>query len=138
MVVPTFVEQALLNQPITIFGNGMQTRSFCNAEDVVHGIQKLIETKDAYGEIFNVGATERITILDLALYIKSAIASKSNIIHLPFPEQRASGRDILHRCANIDKIKSFIGWEPRTPWKQTIQALISAKRDSIQTLNVAV
>lgn len=124
MVVPTFVEQALCNEPITIFGDGKQTRSFCDVMDIVDGINGLIEEEAAYGEVFNIGGTERITINDLATHIKHTLESKSEITHVYFPEQRANGRDVLHRCANIDKIKSLIGWEPRSRWIEIINKII--------------
>lgn len=125
MVVPTFIRQALHHEPITLFGNGDQTRSFCNVADVVAGLRGLMENEAAYGEVFNIGGNERITIRELGNFIKETLNSRSPVIHIPFPAHRKEGRDILHRSASIQKIKALTGWEPVIPWKKTIESMIA-------------
>jgi UDP-glucose 4-epimerase len=127
MVVPTFINQALAGEPITVYGNGDQTRSFCNIRDLVEAIKQLVSIQKAHGEIFNIGSDQTVTIEALAQYIKEATHSVSKIVHTLFPEQRIDGRDIKHRCAFISKIKSFTGWQPVISWQESIDEIIAVK-----------
>jgi len=131
MVAPTFINQALLDQPITIFGDGDQTRSFCNVNDIVHGILKLLACEKADGEIFNIGSAEIITIKELAEYIKLKTNSASPIIFKAFTDQRGAGKDIKHRKPSLAKIESFIDWKPAIPWQKTIDEMIVFQKDRI-------
>jgi UDP-glucose 4-epimerase len=130
MVVPTFINQALAGEPITVYGNGEQTRSFCNIRDLSDAIKKLGLTQKANGEIFNIGSDQTVTIDELAHYIKKSTHSVSKIIYTLFPEQRTDGRDIKHRCAFISKIRSYTGWKPLISWKESIDEIIAVKYKS--------
>ncbi len=94
IVVPTFIQQALNNEPITLYGDGSQTRSFCNVEDLVLAVRLLLDCSEAWGQTFNIGHIEAITIKQLALYIVEQIDSQSRLFHIPFPHNRSNGRDI--------------------------------------------
>ena len=129
MVAPTFIRQALSNKPITIFGDGTQTRSFADVADTVTSVLKLIYTKEAYGEVFNIGADENITILELAKYIKAETNSASPIVFVPSPEQRSQGRDIHYRRPSLTKINNLLGCAPQVHWKTTVNRIIKYQID---------
>ena len=113
MVVPTFVRQALAEQPITVFGSGRQRRCFCHVSDVVRALADLAVRDDLYGGVFNIGATEEITMLELAHRVKEATRSPSEIVLVPYEEAYGEGfEDIERRVPDISKIRHAIGWEP--------------------------
>jgi UDP-glucose 4-epimerase len=134
MVVPTFIKQALSNEPITLFGSGHQTRSFCDVTDVVSAINLLINCNKAYGEVFNIGGIEKVTIRELAVHVKTVAGSTSPIVNIPFSLQRANGRDITNRNACIDKIKSFVSWKPGISWTKTVETLVANEKRNISPL----
>ena len=112
MVIPRFVSQALKNDPITVFGDGTQTRTFTYVEDVVRGIVGLIEEPRAVGEIFNIGGEEEISMNDLAARILGITHSSSQILHIPYNEAYQEGfEDMQRRVPDISKIKDLIGYK---------------------------
>ncbi len=112
MVIPRFVGQALRNEPITVFGDGTQTRSFTYVEDVVRGVLGLIDEPRAVGEIFNIGGEVEISINELAERIKSITNSSSPIQHIPYDEAYQEGfEDMERRVPDISKITNLIGYE---------------------------
>ncbi len=114
MVVPRFVEQALAGEPITVFGNGKQTRTFTHVKDAVWAILKLVEHPDAKGEIFNVGGKEEISIEGLAHLVKDVLQSRSPIIHIPYDEAYEEGfEDMQKRVPDIRKTQNLIGYDPK-------------------------
>lgn len=115
MVIPRFVKQALLNQPITIYGDGRQTRSFTYVKDVVDAILRLSEEEEAVGEIFNVGNPRGISIEELAKKIKNMTESSSELVYIPYEEAYEKGfEDMRHRQPDITKLKRLIDFEPET------------------------
>lgn len=129
MVVPRFVQWALQNKPIQVYGTGEQTRCFCNVSDVVKAMVKLSETPEAVGEIFNIGNTHEISIFDLASRIKTMAHSQSPIEIIPYDQAYKPGfEDMFRRVPDIAKIKRFIGWEPITPLDETIRQVIDYYR----------
>lgn len=114
MVVPTFVRQALADLPITVFGDGTQRRCFCHVHDVVRALRDLMETDDNYGEVFNIGATEEISIGELAVRVKGACESDSEIVRIPYDEAYESGfEDMARRIPDTSKLKQAIDWKER-------------------------
>jgi len=112
MVIPRFVEQALKNEPITVYGDGNQTRSFTYVEDVVRGIIGLIDEPKAIGEIFNIGGVEEISINNLAQRVKAITGSSSPIVHVPYDEAYQEGfEDMERRVPDITKIVNLIGYK---------------------------
>jgi UDP-glucose 4-epimerase len=113
MVVPRFITQALRNDPVTVYGDGMQTRTFTGVGDVVHAFMRLMENDGSFGEVFNIGGTEEITILDLAKRIIALTDSKSEIVMIPYEEAyEADFEDMLRRVPAIEKIQRLVGFEP--------------------------
>ena len=113
MVIPRFVEWALARQPIQIHGDGTQTRCFCHVHDTIRALTGLMDEASAAGEIFNVGSTRRIRIIDLAERVKELTGSDSEFVYVPYEHVFGLGiEDMLHRSPAIDKIRATIGWEP--------------------------
>ncbi len=113
MVVPRFVEWALAGRPIQIHGDGTQTRCFCHVHDTIRALTTLMDHEEASGEIYNVGSTDRIRIIDLAERVRELTGSESELVNVPYEEVFGLGiEDMLHRSPAIGKIRSAIGWEP--------------------------
>ncbi len=112
MVLPKFVKNALLDHPLTIYGDGKQSRCFADVEDVVNGMIKLMEEKKAEGQVFNIGSTEEITIGELAHKIKKMIGSKSKIEYIKYEDAYEEGfEDMQRRVPDLTKIKNMVGYE---------------------------
>jgi UDP-glucose 4-epimerase len=130
MVVPRFVRQALLGEPITVYGDGAQCRSFTWVKDVVGAMVKLIEHPPAYGQIFNIGHTKEISVYDLAVLVKELTESSSEIIFQPYEEVYEAGfEDMPRRLANISKIQQLIGYQPTRNLIEMLGAVIAYERD---------
>lgn len=113
MVIPAFVSQALRGEPLTVFGDGTQTRCFCAATDVVPALVALLEDERAHGEVFNIGGTEEISILDLAHKVIDLTGAASAIRFVPYDEAYEEGfEDMQRRVPNIDKASDLIGFQP--------------------------
>lgn len=111
MVIPRFVGQALKNEPITVFGDGTQTRNFTYVEDVVRGIIGLIDEPKAVGEIFNIGGKGEISMNELAARVKELTGSSSSIQHIPYDQAYQEGfEDMERRVPDITKIENLIGY----------------------------
>jgi UDP-glucose 4-epimerase len=114
MVVPTFVRQALAGQPITVFGDGKQSRSFTYVGDVVGALIALAQEPRAVGEVYNIGNTGEVTIRDLAERVKAMTGSRSPIHLVPYDEAYEAGfEDMPRRVPDIAKIRALIGYEPK-------------------------
>ena len=125
MVIPRFVKQALNNEEITVYGDGTQTRCFCNVKDVVNVLFSLMESNHTSGEIFNIGTNERISIMDLARLILDLTGSKSNIKTIPYKDVLGKDfEDMLHRVPDISKIKDYIGFTPKYKIDETLREII--------------
>ena len=125
MVLPSFVQSALLGKPITVFGDGTQTRSFTHVYDVVDAMIKLMDEPRAVGDVFNIGNDQEITINELAEKVKEMTGSSSEIEHIPYEKAYGPGfEDMERRCPNIDKIKNLIGFKPKYDLESIIQSVI--------------
>lgn len=112
MVIPRFVKQALLNQPITVFGDGKQTRCFTHVKDAVSSLVKFSQTDKAVGEVINLGSDNEITIASLAKKVKETVESKSEIRYVPYNEAYEEGfEDMRRRVPDLKKIKKIIGFK---------------------------
>ena len=121
MVVPRFVQAALKNEPITIYGDGTQSRVFCHVADAVQAIAKIAETESTIGDVYNVGGTGEVTIKQLAEQVLAVTGSKSEITYTPYSDAYPAGfEDIQRRVPDISKIKSAINWAPTKDLKQII------------------
>jgi UDP-glucose 4-epimerase len=125
MVLPRFVRQALANKPITVYGDGKQSRSFTYVGDVVDALIKLSACERAVGKVFNIGNESETTIADLAHKVKEMASSRSPILYVPYDQAYGEGfEDVPRRLPNISKIKSYIDWEPRAHLDQIIRWVI--------------
>ena len=113
MVMPRLVRQALANQPLTVHGDGHQTRSFAHVSDVVRALIELMLTEESHGQVFNIGSSEEISILDLASRIIRATESKSEVSLVSYDDVYEAGfEDMLRRVPDTSKIQAHIGWRP--------------------------
>lgn len=127
MVVPKFVQQALAERPITVFGDGMQTRCFCHVADVVRALVDLMALGEpAYGEVFNVGSQEEISIVALADRVRELTGSDSDIHLIPYDEAYEEGfEDMPRRLPDITKVERAIGWTPTRRLDEILGDVIS-------------
>jgi UDP-glucose 4-epimerase len=113
MVIPRFVERALAGEPLEVHGDGTQTRSFCHVADTIRALAGLMDATEISGEIFNVGSSERVSILELAERVKRASGSASELEFIPYDRVYGQGiEDTLHREPATGKIREAIGWQP--------------------------
>ncbi|HIJ56863.1 MAG TPA: NAD-dependent epimerase/dehydratase family protein [Deltaproteobacteria bacterium] len=131
MVLPRFVDQALHNQPLTVYGEGKQTRTFTYVKDVVQALMGLMQADAAGGEVFNIGGIEEISILDLAQRVVQATGSSSTIRLIPYEEAfEKDFEDMQRRVPSIEKIKSLIGFEPKTDLDAIIENVIEYAKET--------
>ena len=131
MVLPTFVRQALGGQPITVFGDGRQSRSFTYVGDVVDALIALASEPRAVGEVFNIGNTGEVTIRELAERVKSLTGSDSPIQYVPYDQAYETGfEDMPRRVPDISKIKALIGFQPKLELDDMIQSVIEYMRSN--------
>jgi len=125
MVIPTFVRQALAGRPITVYGDGKQTRCFGYVGDVVGALIKLLDTSDSVGQVYNIGSTEEISIAKLAEKIKELTKSDSEIVFMPYDEAYEEGfEDMPRRVPDTSKIKQLVGFEPKMKLEGILQSVI--------------
>jgi len=126
MVIPTFVRQALAGRPITVYGNGKQTRCFGYVGDVVGALIKLMDRPDAVGQVYNIGSTEEISILQLAEKVKELTKSDSEIVLVPYDEAYEEGfEDMPRRVPDTTKINQLVGFRPEMSLEGILQSVIS-------------
>ncbi|MBE0535809.1 MAG: GDP-mannose 4,6-dehydratase [Phycisphaerae bacterium] len=133
MVIPRFVERALKNEPLLIYGTGSQKRCFASVDDVIGGLISLMDCPTAPGRVYNVGGTEEITIEALAEKIIRMTRSSSTLQHLSYEE--AYGRpfdDMARRMPCLDRIRETVGYEPRTTLDEILQAVIDHTRKKME------
>ncbi len=129
MVLPTFVRQALAGQPITVFGDGTQSRSFTYVGDVVEALVRLAHERRAVGEVFNIGNMGEVTISDLAERVKRMTGSCSPIQYVPYDQAYETGfEDMPRRVPDITKIRDFVGYEPKVKLDDIIRSVIEHMR----------
>ena len=125
MVIPRFVTQALRNEPLTVYGDGQQTRTFTYVKDVIWALMELMEHDRCIGEVFNVGGVEEISILALAERIVRLTQSKSHIQLIPYEEAFEKDFEDMHRrVPSLDKIQEAIGFQPTTDLEQILEHVV--------------
>jgi UDP-glucose 4-epimerase len=125
MVIPNFVRQALAGQPITVFGDGLQSRSFTYVGDVVRAVVALIDEPRAVGQVFNIGNGHEITINDLAERIRTLAGSRSEIVRIPYDQAYEAGfEDMPRRVPDITKIKALVGYAPTVELDEILTRVI--------------
>ncbi|MCP4649355.1 MAG: NAD-dependent epimerase/dehydratase family protein [PVC group bacterium] len=124
MVIPRFIQQALNNQPITVYGEGTQIRSFTYITDAITAIEKLMSDSQAKGEVFNIGSPESISIMELAEKIKELCQSDSEIITVPYEEvYEGDFEDMLYRLPDISKLKAVTGFNPEVSLEEMLKKI---------------
>jgi UDP-glucose 4-epimerase len=129
MVVPTFIKQALTGRPITIYGDGNQSRCFTHVSDVVRALVSLMDEPAAVGEVFNIGSTEEVTIRQLAERVLALTESDSQIVQVPYEQAYGEGfEDMPRRVPDIRKIEKLVGYRPTQSLDQILRSVIEFVR----------
>jgi UDP-glucose 4-epimerase len=132
MVVPRFIEQALRGEPLTVYGTGNQSRSFTDVADVVEALLRLAETPAAEGEVFNIAATNEITIADLAQRVIEKTGSNSTIVRVPYEKVYGEGfEDLERRAADTSRLRSVTGYTCKTSLEDTLERMIDFARQAV-------
>ena len=143
MVVPRFVHQALSGEPLTVYGDGSQSRCFLDVQDAVKAMLDLIESPHTVGEVFNVGSTEEITIRDLAklsLRVRDQMMldiertqQSDDIVFIPYEKAYVRGfEDMQRRVPDIQKINQAVGWKPEKNIRQSLERIFAATMQEIE------
>jgi len=131
MVLPTFVQQALAEVPITIHGDGKQSRCFCDVRDAVEAVTKLIDAR-AFGEIFNIGGTQEISIEDLAMLVRQRVGSRSQILYTPYDQAYGRGyEDMQRRVPSVEKLDGVTGFRPKIALQEIIDLTAAHLRSTM-------
>jgi UDP-glucose 4-epimerase len=126
MVLPSFVQKAIIGKPIIIYGDGNQSRSFIHVEDAVNALMQLMELSDSAGQIFNVGTDKEITIKDLAYLVREMAQSSSDIEYISYERAYGLGfEDMQRRMPDISRIRELIGFSPKNDLRDIIQSVIN-------------
>lgn len=126
MVIPTFVKQALANRPITVYGDGTQSRCFCYVGDVVSALMKLMDNEKSVGQVFNIGSNQEISIIDLANKVKELTSSESEIVLVPYDEAYEEGfEDMPRRVPDVSKANQHIGFAPSVDLEGILASVIA-------------
>jgi UDP-glucose 4-epimerase len=132
MVMPRFVERALAGRPIPVYGDGSHRRCFGYVGDVVWALTRLMAAEDLYGQIFNIGSEEEISILELAHFVKDRLGSASDIVFIPFEEVFGDlFEESVNRLPDLTRIRTAIGYEPRTTLAQIVDRVADEYRHSL-------
>jgi UDP-glucose 4-epimerase len=134
MVLPNFIQAALKDEPLRVFGDGQQTRNFTYVSDCIDAVMRLLRSPQAEGEIVNIGSPHEISILDLAERVKSIVGSSSRIVKVPYDQAYPEGgfEDMRRRAPCICKISRLIGWSPATSLDEMIAQTIGQARHQPQ------
>jgi UDP-glucose 4-epimerase len=129
MVIPNFVRQALAAQPITVYGDGKQSRCFTHVADVVRALIGLMESEKAYGQVYNIGSGNEISIEALAKQVREMVQSTSEITYIPYAQAYEEGfEDMPRRIPDLGKVRALIGWEPTIPLNKILSDVIESFR----------
>ncbi len=126
MVIPTFVRQALAGRPLTVYGDGQQTRCFGYVGDIVEALINLMEHPAAVGQVFNIGSSEEVSIMQLAERVKELTQSESEIVLVPYDEAYEEGfEDMPRRVPDVSKVTALVGFSPRMTLEGILQSVIN-------------
>jgi UDP-glucose 4-epimerase len=136
MVIPNFVRQSLMGMPITVYGDGRQSRSFTYVGDVVSGLIALVQEPRAIGEVFNIGNTEEISIGDLAMRVRTLTGSSSDIVRIPYEQAYEAGfEDMPRRVPDLSKIRALVGYAPTVGLDEVLRRVIDHTRAALEPVN---
>jgi UDP-glucose 4-epimerase len=129
MVLPNFAQQALRGEPITVFGTGLQSRCFGHVNDAVEALLRLVATPSAWGQVFNVGTTTEVSMLDLARLVRDTAGSSSEIRLVPYDEAYPPGfEDMMRRVPDVSRLERTTGFKPETPLAQIVRDVVEDQR----------
>jgi UDP-glucose 4-epimerase len=135
-VIPNFVRQALTGAPITVYGDGKQSRSFGFVGDVVDGLIKLAAEPRAVGEVFNIGNSQEISMWDLATRVKALTSSASDIVLVPYDEAYEAGfEDMPRRVPDLTKIRNLVGYTPRVGLDEILRRVVEHSRTTMSLVS---
>jgi nucleoside-diphosphate-sugar epimerase len=138
MVIPNFVRQALAGEDITVYGDGAQSRCFTHVSDVVGALIRLIESRKAIGEVYNIGSDREVTILELAEKVKSLTGSDSSIVFTPYDQAYEEGfEDMLRRVPDLSKIHKLIEYRPTVDLDEILESVIDYQRSELAASHAA-
>jgi UDP-glucose 4-epimerase len=128
MVLPRFIAAARRNEPLRVFGDGLQSRCFCHVLDAVESLVRLTANPAAYGQVFNIGGTEEISIMDLARLVITVTRSTSRIEIVPYEQAYTSGfEDMLRRKPQVQKLSTVTGFAPKRSVREIVQMIVTAR-----------
>ncbi|WP_022851342.1 UDP-glucuronic acid decarboxylase family protein [Limisalsivibrio acetivorans] len=128
-IIPNFVYQALTGKPITVYGDGSQTRSFCYIEDLVEGIYRVSTMEGISGEVFNLGNTDEYTVKSFAEIITDNLQASGGLVYEDLPQD-----DPKRRCPDITKAKKVLGWEPKVSLDDGLRETVDYFREAIEKI----
>jgi UDP-glucose 4-epimerase len=132
MVIPRFVAQALRNEPITVYGDGSQTRCFCYVGEIVTALATLIEHPDAYGRVFNLGSDEEVSVGQLAEIVREETHSQSLVRYVPYEEAYEEGfEDMARRVPDTTRARELVGFEPTIDLREIIRLVIEEQASTL-------
>jgi len=124
MVLPNFVGSAMNNEAVRVFGDGEQSRCFCDVRDVTEALPRMLAAKECVGRVFNVGSDRPISMNALAALVIKTLCSRSGVVHIPYDRAYSAGfEDLRRREPDLNRIRGAIGFQPRVPLEQTIRDL---------------
>ncbi len=130
-IVPNFITQALRGEPITVYGDGMQTRSLCYIRDLIEGLVRMMESEETRGEVVNLGNPEEHAVLEYAELIRDMTDSRSELI---FTEP-AVGDDPQRRCPSIEKARRLLGWQPEVSLRSSLSDTVEYFQQELSLSN---
>ena len=138
MVIPNFVRQALAGEDLTVYGDGSQSRCFAHVSDVVGALIRLIESRNAVGEVYNIGSDREVTILGLAEKVRSLTGSDSSIVFTPYDQAYEEGfEDMLRRVPDLSKIHKLIEYRPTVDLDEILESVIDYQRSELAASHAA-
>ena len=139
MVVPRFVGQALRDEPITVYGDGTQSRCFTHVADCVRALQLLMDTDQTVGEVYNIGTTEEVTINALAERVRAKVGSRSEIEYIPFRvAYEENFEDMPRRVPSTAKIRAAVGWQPTLSLDEILTSVVRYQTEDAPQLSGSV
>ncbi|MGH3328309.1 MAG: NAD-dependent epimerase/dehydratase family protein [Streptomycetales bacterium] len=139
MVLPRFVDQVLSGRPLTVYGDGTQTRCFCAVTDIVPALVALVETQRAAGQVVNLGGTEEVAISDLAERVSSIVGARGSVVHVPYEMAYGPGyEDMQRRVPDISRARDLVGFEPTTGLDEVIRAMVASRSRPAQLASATV
>ena len=131
MVLPNFVQRALKNEPIEVYGDGKQSRCFCDVRDTVEALLRLFPLEQAVGEVINIGNTQEVSMEELAKLVKERTKSTSSIQYIPYDKAYEPGfEDMMRRVPNIDKLHLLTGFRPQTSLNEIVDRVAAYYREN--------